>query len=98
MKLTDKHLRMADLANQPERKAKTYIAKSGQQRTVTAKAATRGITGFSAKHIYHLINEGRFPAPVKIGRASLWRLSEINGWLDSHTQPTDDSANATKGV
>lgn len=94
MKLADKHLRMADLANQPERKAKTYIAKSGQQRTVTAKAATRGITGFSAKHIYHLINEGKFPAPVKIGRASLWRLSDINSWLASHTQPSDDNATA----
>lgn len=84
MKLADKHLRMADLANQPERKAKTYTTRSGQKRTVTAKAATRGITGFSAKHIYHLINEGKFPAPVKIGRASIWRLSEINSWLDSH--------------
>lgn len=86
--LTDHHLRMADLANQPERKAKTYIAKSGQQRTVTAKAATRGITGFSAKHIYHLINQGDFPKPIKIGRASLWRLSEINKWLDSHSEKT----------
>lgn len=86
MTLVDQYLRMADLANQPERKAKTYITKSGQQRTVTAKAATRGITGFSAKHIYHLINKGKFPAPVKIGRASLWRLSEINKWLESHTK------------
>lgn len=85
MTLIDQYLRMADLANQPERKAKTYTTKTGQQRTVTAKAATRGITGFSAKHIYHLINEGNFPAPVKIGRASLWRLSEINQWLESHT-------------
>ena len=90
MTLVDQYLRMADLANQPERKAKTYITKSGQQRTVTAKPATRGITGFSAKHIYHLINEGKFPAPVKIGRASLWRLSDINSWLASHAQPSDD--------
>ena len=94
MKLADKHLRMADLASYPERKAKTYITKTGQQRTVTAKAATRGITGFSAKHIYHLINQSQFPAPVKIGRASLWRLSEINSWLTSHTQSLDDNANA----
>lgn len=86
--LTDHHLRMSDLANQPERKAKTYITKSGQERTVTAKAATRGITGFSAKHIYHLINKGDFPKPIKIGRASLWRLSEINKWLDSHSEKT----------
>ena len=93
MTLIDQYLRMADLANQPERKAKTYITKSGQQRTVTAKAATRGITGFSAKHIYHLINQNQFPAPVKIGRASLWRLSEINRWLDSHTQSSDDNTN-----
>ena len=46
MTLVDQYLRMADLANQPERKAKTYTTRSGQQRTVTAKAATRGITGF----------------------------------------------------
>ena len=98
MTLVDQYLRMADLANQPERTAKTYIAKSGQHRTVSAKAATRGITGFSSKHIYHLINEGKFPKPLKIGRASLWRLSEINGWLDSHAQPTDDNASAKGGV
>ena len=90
MTLIDQYLRMADLANQPERKAKTYTTRSGQQRTVTAKAATRGITGFSAKHIYHLINEGKFPAPVKIGRASLWRLSEINSWLDSHAHSKEE--------
>ena len=98
MTLIDQYLRMADLANQPARTAKTYITKSGQQRTVTAKAATRGITGFSAKHIYHLINEGKFPRPIKIGRASLWRLSEINSWLESHAQLTDDNANAKEGV
>ena len=85
MTLIDQYLRMADLANQPARTAKTYTTKSGQKRTVAAKAATRGITGFSAKHIYHLINQDKFPAPVKIGRASLWRLSEINQWLESHS-------------
>ncbi len=98
MTLKDQYLRMADLANQPERKAKTYITNSGLQRTVTAKAATRGITGFSAKHIYHLMNEGKFPKCVKIGRASVWRLSDINSWLDSHTKPTDDNNKAKEGV
>lgn len=88
MTLIDQYLRMADLANQPERKAKTYTTQSGQQRTVSAKAATRGITGFSAKHIYHLINQGKFPNCIKIGRASLWRLSDINVWLDSHNTTT----------
>ncbi|MBP2281004.1 putative DNA-binding transcriptional regulator AlpA [Psychrobacter sp. PL19] len=98
MTLVDQYLRMANLANQPARPASTHTTAAGQQRTVTAKAATRGITGFSAKHIYHLINQNQFPAPVKIGRASLWRLSEINRWLDSHTQSSDDNANAQEGV
>ncbi len=88
MTLVDQYLRMADLANQPARTAKTHITKSGQKRTVTAKAATRGITGFSIKHIYHLIKNDQFPAPIKIGHASVWRLSEINQWLDSHSQAT----------
>ena len=88
MTLVDQYLRMADLANQPARTAKTYITRSGQKRTVTAKAATRGITGFSIKHIYHLIKNNQFPAPIKIGHASVWRLSEINQWLDSHSQAT----------
>jgi len=84
MKLRNRYLRMSDLANQPERPARNYATQSGRQRTITARPASSGITGFSAKHIYHLINEGRFPAPIKIGRASLWRLSDINAWIESH--------------
>jgi len=96
MKLTDQYLRMADLANQSERIAKIYTTQSGQQRTVTAKNATRGIVGFSAKHIYHLISQNQFPAPIKIGRASLWRLSDINHWVNSHNeQPDSDSQSNT---
>ncbi|WP_201554474.1 helix-turn-helix transcriptional regulator [Psychrobacter sp. 72-O-c] len=98
MTLVDQYLRMANLANQPARTAKTYTTAAGQQRTVTAKAATRGITGFSAKHIYHLINQNQFPAPVKIGRASIWRLSEINEWLDSHTTQADVQSNDMASV
>ncbi|MGP5064591.1 helix-turn-helix transcriptional regulator [Psychrobacter celer] len=92
MKLKNKFLRMSDLANQPERPARTYTTESGQQRNVTARPAIRGITGFSAKHIYHLINENRFPAPIKIGRASLWRVSDINKWLDSQSSSNSEEA------
>lgn len=92
MKLKNKFLRMSDLANQPERPARNYATESGQQRTITARPATCGITGFSSKHIYHLINEGKFPAPIKIGHASLWRLSDINSWLESHSSSNDGEA------
>ena len=90
MKLKNRYLRMSDLANQPERPARSYTTESGQQRILTARTASRGITGFSAKHIYHLIDEGKFPAAIKIGRASLWRLSDVNQWLESHISSSDE--------
>lgn len=90
MKLHDQYLRMSDLANQPERRSRTKITTSGEKRTITAKPAIRGITGLSNKHIYHLINQNKFPAPIKIGRASLWRLSDINKWIESHSALSND--------
>ena len=92
MMLNDQYLRMADLANQPARAAKIYITKSGQKRNVIAKPATRGITGFSIKHIYCLIKNDQFPAPIKIGRASVWRVSAINEWLDSQNPSNNEEA------
>lgn len=84
MKTNEQFLRMSDLANSPEREARTYISQSGHQRIITAKKARRGIVGFSSKHIYKMIRLNRFPAPIKIDGASVWRLSDINNWLDSH--------------
>ena len=90
MKLKNRYLRMSDLANQPERSARNYVTDSGQKRTVTARPVISGITGFSSKHLYHLIKIGEFPAPIKIGRASLWRVSDINDWLDSHISSSNN--------
>ena len=41
-------------------------------------------TGYGKAWIYRLINEGKFPAPVKIGvRAIAFIESEINDWIQS---------------
>jgi predicted DNA-binding transcriptional regulator AlpA len=90
MKTNEQFLRMSDLANCPERRARTYITQSGHQRIITAKKARRGIVGFSSKHIYKMISENRFPAPIKIDGASLWRLSDINEWIESHSASSID--------
>ncbi len=38
----------------------------------------------SKSQVYRDVNNGRFPAPVKIGlRASAWRATEIQAWLDN---------------
>lgn len=39
------------------------------------------ITGFCRSTLYKLINKGDFPAPLKIGRASVWKAETINEWL-----------------
>lgn len=81
LQIEDQFLRMSDLANQSAKPEMTKIDKNGCKLMQKAIPAKRGITGFSAKHIYHLINNDRFPAPIKLGRASLWRMSDINNWL-----------------
>ena len=90
METNEQFLRMSDLANFPERKLRTYTSQSGRQKTVTAKSAKRGIVGFSSKHIYKMIRQNRFPAPIKIDGASLWRLSDINKWIEKHSASSND--------
>ena len=31
--------------------------------------------------IYALIDEGKFPSPIKIGRSSRWLKAEIDAWI-----------------
>lgn len=33
------------------------------------------------KWIYKLIKDGFFPKPIKLGRSSRWRKSEVESWL-----------------
>lgn len=39
------------------------------------------IVKFSKSKIYKDFESGRFPRPVKAGRTSLWRASDINAWM-----------------
>lgn len=46
-------------------------------------------TGFSKRHIYRMVRAGQFPAPLKSGRASLWRDTAVAAWQDSLTTADD---------
>lgn len=37
---------------------------------------------FKRGWIYRKIKEGAFPEPVKIGRATRWKLSTIQNWIN----------------
>lgn len=39
---------------------------------------------FGKAHIYALIRDGKFPSPIKIGRASFWDSSAIDDWIKEH--------------
>lgn len=44
------------------------------------------IVGLSRSYAHQLVGKGLFPKPIKLvpgGRASAWRLSEINQWIES---------------
>lgn len=38
-------------------------------------------TGLTDKWFYKLIKDGMFPRPIKFGRSSRWRESDVRRWL-----------------
>lgn len=42
------------------------------------------LTSLPVSTLYAWVAQGRFPAPVRLGERSVgWRLSDVQGWLDS---------------
>ena len=39
------------------------------------------LTGMQKSWIYSQIAKGRFPAPVKLGGASVWNSAAVDGWI-----------------
>ncbi|EPS5531111.1 helix-turn-helix transcriptional regulator [Klebsiella pneumoniae] len=39
------------------------------------------LTGLTNKWFYKLIKDGLFPRPIKLGRSSRWKQSEVELWL-----------------
>ena len=49
------------------------------------------ILGISRSSIYRLMQEGRFPRPIRIGTAAVrWRASDITAWLESRPVATSE--------
>ena len=39
--------------------------------------------GISRSGIYSLMKSSHFPAPIKIGRLSRWKVADVTQWLNS---------------
>lgn len=48
-------------------------------------------TGMSRSWIYKEVAAGRFPKPIKIGGASGWSASAIDGWIEALTSAPGDA-------
>lgn len=54
------------------------------------------ITGFKKSSIYKRIQQGTFPRPVKIGRASRWASDEVDAWVNSLCDQTNKEPDKTR--
>lgn len=48
-------------------------------------------TGLTDKWFYKLIQEGKFPRPVKFGRSSRWLKSELEAWIRGRIQESREA-------
>jgi prophage regulatory protein len=42
--------------------------------------------GFKTSTIYKYMSEGKFPKPLKFGKSSRWKLSDIIKWMNEVEQ------------
>lgn len=84
----DAYLSVKDLANIPERQAKTHTFKSGvnkgKVRVIGARPASKGILGVSEKTVWEWVKTGYLPQPIHLGgNITRWRVSDIKNWMQS---------------
>ena len=51
------------------------------ERLITIKEVTQ-IVGFKRSTIYKFIQQNKFPSPLKIGKSSRWKLTDIQKWIN----------------
>jgi excisionase family DNA binding protein len=47
----------------------------------------RAIIGCSRRHIYSLIDAGRMPAPIRLGRLIRWDRASLAAWIADGCKP-----------
>ena len=50
------------------------------------------VVGVSRRTLYRMVDDDRFPRPVRVGqRATRWRQSNIQQWMDSLPLATEEN-------
>ena len=78
------YVRISDLIGRPAvsqiQAAENRASGRGPQ---IAQPPQRGLIPIGRTTFYQLIKSGRIPKPTKIGRVSVWRLSEVRAGIDA---------------
>ncbi|WP_446027532.1 AlpA family transcriptional regulator [Lelliottia amnigena] len=57
------------------------------ERRILRRPEVEARTGFKRAHIYNLMQEGKFPKPIRLGiRAVGWDSMEIDQWIAERLQ------------
>lgn len=78
--------------------ATTYKSAADNKTSITAllddqlvdMAFITNFTGMTDKWFYRLISENAFPSPIKLGRSSRWRKSQVEAWLLERMKLSED--------
>lgn len=49
-----------------------------------------GVLKITTRQVFKLRSSGRMPAPVKVGRSTRWRASELAGWVEAGCPGRDE--------
>jgi predicted DNA-binding transcriptional regulator AlpA len=81
--MVERHYRVKDLVNYPERPAKDYVDRSGRRRKLSYKPDSKGLLNIAESTFWKMIRRGDFPKPTYL-TASMptWTESQINLWLE----------------
>ncbi|MFN3897562.1 MAG: helix-turn-helix transcriptional regulator [Acinetobacter junii] len=80
--MIQKHYRVKDLVNYPERPAKDYVDRKGRRRRLSHKPASQGLLNIAESTFWKMIRDGDFPAPTYLTSSMpTWTGGQINAWL-----------------
>ena len=87
MKAADRLVDIKYLSSAPATPEKIHVYKTGvnagKTRKHNAKPARQGLLPVSEKTIWEWSRDGKFPKPLKMNGRTVWRLSDVQDWIES---------------
>ena len=88
--MLERHYRVKDLVNYPERSAKDYVDRGGRHRRLSHKPATKGLLNIAESTFWKMVRSGDFPKPTYLTSSiPTWAESQISIWLRARSKKVE---------